>query len=162
MRELTFRPLRLIKKTGKITVASYMQWRKVKCADYHKFSLTIHNDYKHMPLGAPVHDHNGEQLFFYTYNPNELPIWEYTYPLDFSCMLKMQGVYTIGGKGQWYVADGMDIDGVPVFSHYNMNHIGTHHTDMNKFEPLTVGMVVRWFGWFLLQLDNSYLKIGTD
>ena len=41
MKTITFRPLRRIKKTGKIVVASYMQWRKVKTADYSKFKLVV-------------------------------------------------------------------------------------------------------------------------
>lgn len=48
MRTIKFRPLRVIKKTGKITVASYMQWRKVMTADYNQFNLIISDDHKKM------------------------------------------------------------------------------------------------------------------
>lgn len=33
-KQIVFRPLRIVR--GKIVVASYMQWRKVKTADYAK------------------------------------------------------------------------------------------------------------------------------
>src|SRR5688572_7137745 len=77
MRTIAFRPLRRIKKTGKITVASYMQWRKVMTADYSKFNLVVDNEYKLMPKDEYVYDHNGELLYFFNYNPADVPVFQY-------------------------------------------------------------------------------------
>lgn len=167
MKDIAFRPLRRIKKTGKVCVASYMQWRKVKTADYNKFNLKISNDHREMPDDEFVYNHEGEQLFWYNHNnPESLPKnhvdiqsiiarsncdprefegeeWKFTEP---------------SGIGFHWSVDGFDCDGVPVFSHYSSDYLATHYSDMSKFEPLTVGMVKLWFGWFLLQLENSYLQ----
>ena len=55
---------------------------------------------------------------------------------------------------------GFDCDNVPVFSHNTADYIATHYKDMNQFEPLTVGMVKLWFGWFLFNLENLKLQIN--
>lgn len=160
MKTITFRPLRFNKKMGKIIVASYMQWRKVKTADYNKFNLVIDNEYKNMRSNEYVYNHEGEQLFFFTYNPNELPIFSYPFPFNFTDVLKIDGIYTIGNRSTYYTARGIDIDGVPTFTHHTANKVARDYRDMNQFEPLTVAMVVKWLGWFLYQLENSNLKIG--
>lgn len=160
MKTITFRPLRRIKKTGKIAVASYMGWRKVKTADYGKFNLVIDNEYKDMPMGEYVHDHEGELLFFYAYNPADIPVFN-SQLVDLEYIFAttdVRGFY--GETANHYSGNGIDCDGVPTFSHFSADYLGKHEYDVNKFEPLTVGMVVKWFGWFLLQLDNSYLQIG--
>lgn len=82
MKTIKFRPLRRIKKTGKVTVASYMLWRKVKSADYSKFNLIVDDEYKGMPSDEYVYNHEGEQLFFFTYNPDEITIYNQTGILD--------------------------------------------------------------------------------
>lgn len=171
MKEIKFRPLRLDKKTGKIIVASYMGWRKVKTLDWAEFKLTIVNEYSKMPLDSFVHDHKGRQLFFWTYNPADIPIIRHV-PLlmdldmmDFEgVMQKVSHVYK-NVAIQWdeegpahYTTRGMDCDGVPTFSHYNADYIATHFEDMNQFEPLTVKMVIFWFGWFLYQLQNCKIE----
>lgn len=163
MKTITFRPLRRIKKTGKITVASYAQWRKVKTADYNKFRLIVDNEYKTMPKGEYVYNHEGEQLFFYAYNPNDIPIFNWSPVWDLETIRQNHISYGInwgGGNCINFHADGLDCDGVPTLSHYSADSIAEHYKNMNDFEPLTVQMVVKWFGWFLLQLDNSYLQIG--
>jgi hypothetical protein len=160
MREIVFRPLRRIKKTGKITVASYMQWRKVKTADYSKFNLIVDDEYKLMPKDEYVYDHKGELLFFYTYNPAEIPI--FTPPLpDIETIFDTTDARGFNyGQCTNYSGKGIDCDGVPTFSHFTADYLGTHKYDLNAFEPLTVDMVTKWFGWFIYQLNNSYLQIG--
>lgn len=60
MRTIKFRPLRVIKKTGKIAVASYMQWRSIKTADYNNFNLVIDESYKMLNDADYVYDHLGK------------------------------------------------------------------------------------------------------
>lgn len=159
---ITFRPLRRIKKTGKVTVASYMQWRKVKTADYNKFNLIVDDEYKKFPSDEFVYDHNGEQLFFFTYNPAEIPVFPYSVLMDLDVIREENVRYGIRWSpegGVNYNARGMDCDGVPTFSHIDANH-ASDYQDIEQFEPLTVGMVVKWFGWFLFELENSSLQIG--
>ena len=161
MKTITFRPLRRIKKTGKIVVASYIQWRKVKTADYSKFKLVVDTEYKSMIESEYVYNHTGEQLFFFTYNPDEIPIYNQTGILD----IDLQPIPTpwaikwIDSNKMFYSCKGVDCDGVPAFAHYTANHC-CDYDDINQFEPLTVGMVTKWFGWFLYQLENSELQIG--
>lgn len=170
MRTIKFRPLRVIKKTGKITVASYMQWRSIKTADYNNFNLIIDESYKMLNDDDFVYNHNGKQLFFYGYNPGSVPIiikrgfedkqdlkWE----VGNNFIIQNKG--TIYSPEDWFTfrMDGTDCDGVPTFSHWDADYIMQDHTiKYTLFEPLTVGMVKMWFGWFLWQLDNSRLKVS--
>lgn len=156
MKTIKFRPLRRIKKTGKVTVASYMQWRKVKTADYNKFILIIDDEYKTFPKDEYVHDHNGEVLYWRDFNVEDIPILpplrdeEYEHPPQWRADL--------GGQGYYWGVRGLDCDGVPTFSHYTADEIVADHTrNVNDFQVLTVGIVVKWFGWFLYQLNNSCL-----
>lgn len=168
MKTVTFRPLRLIKKTGKITVASYMQWRKVMTADYSKFNLVVDDEYKRFSKEDYVHDHEGNLLYFYTYNPADVPVF-HSASFDFVSLEeiqknnKMYGINwgsSLPANHIHYNMPGTDCDGVPTFSHGSADYLATHHKDVSPFEPLTVAMVNMWFGWFLYQLENSYLKIG--
>ena len=153
MKTITFRPLRRIKKTGKITVASYMQWRKVKTADYNKFVLIINNQYRSFPKDELVYDHNGENLFWRHFNPEEIPMLN-----DYALIDGERPTY----PPMWRTSDGvyaakcLDCDGVPTFSHQKANSI-YDFKDMAYFEPLTVEIVTWWFGWFLYQLKNNEL-----
>lgn len=168
MKTIKFRPLRIIKKTGKITVASYMQWRKVVTADYSKFKLLINDEHKKLAKDEYVHNHKGEQLFWYNHkNPDELPK-NYADIKSISKYFEIDEDYFSGEeyklnepltKGFHWSVRGFDCDGVPTFSHYTTNYIATHYKDVTDFEPLTVEMVLRWYGWFLWQLDNSRLSI---
>src|ERR1700728_4561579 len=94
MKEIKIRPLRRIKKTGKICVASYMSWYKVKCADYSKFSLTVDNEYKSFPLDEYVYNHKGERLFWRDYNPSDIPIY-YSDVLSMTNKFLQEGVCEI-------------------------------------------------------------------
>lgn len=168
MRTIKFRPLRVIKKTGKITVASYMQWRSIKTADYNNFNLIIDESYKMLKDSDFVYNHLGEQLFFYGYNPGNIPIiikrgfedkqglkWE---PGNNFIIHNKGGIY--GDDWFTFRMDGTDCDGVPTLNFYTVDYIATHSSYVHLFEPLTVGMVKMWFGWFLWQLDNSRLKVS--
>lgn len=160
MRTIKFRPLRVIKKTGKITVASYMQWRSIKTADYNEFKLIIEESYKMLNDDDFVYRHDGKQLFFYGYNPSEVPVISGEQAKD---ALWKQGNNFIINRIDWWTfrMDGTDCDGVPTFSHYDADYIVSDDTrNYTLFEPITVKMVKMWFGWFLWQLDNSRLHVS--
>jgi hypothetical protein len=162
MREIKFRPLRVIKKTGKVTVASYQQWRSVKTADYNEFKLVIDESYKNLNDNDFVYDHKDKQLFFYGYKPTDI-IVNPEIPNDVGNVylnFRKDNPYILLDRGGYktYWCRGLDCEGVPTFSHYTADYIVSDHTrDYTAFEPLTVGMVKMWFGWFLWQLNNSRL-----
>jgi hypothetical protein len=174
MKEIKFRPLRRIKKTGKITVASYMSWYKVRCADQFGCKLIIDGEYKLFNPDELVYDHNGDQLFWRDFDPEQIPVlppyilqgddFEYPYPwksVSQSCFEENKTHTT-------YSAKGLDCCGTPTFSHgtaknitngnmynYTLEEIGEVLNPMAEYELLTVGTVVKWFGWFLYQLENT-------
>lgn len=176
MKEITFRPLRRNKKTGKILVASYMAWRKVMTADYNKFNLIINDEYKKFPKAEYVYRHDGELLYFLNYNPAEIAVYDSNaeriideYWLDKLHESKMPHGIRWGSEGHVsYSMPCTDCDGIPIFSHlttdyvsdYYCNPVGGYPEKIFDFNPLTVETVIKWFGWFLYQLNNSYLKIG--
>ncbi len=174
MKTIIFRPLRRVKKTGKITVASYMQWRKVKTADYNNFKLIIDPEYKTLPKDELVYDHNGENLFWKDFDPEQIPYLppyilrqeneeNYEYPKQWRTNYGM-------GYCDSFSARGLDCSGVPTFSHgtrhdltignmhnYTLEEVGEVLNPMSEYELLTVGIVVKWFGWFIYQLQNNEL-----
>lgn len=175
IKTITFRPLRRNKKTGKIIVASYMGWRNVRTKDYQKFNLIVNSEYKMMPKDEFVYNHKGELLFWFKdYNPADIPIFTHNPLMDLDEIFeehnRKKGGYAIDWdsdfEGAWlnYNGNGMDCEGVPTFSHYTQDYVArediANYYGLDKFEPLTVGVVVKWFGWFLYQFRNSYLKIG--
>lgn len=161
MRTVKFRPLRIAKKTGKVTVAGYMQWRKVMTADYDDFNLIIDNSHNTMGKSAFVYNHKGEQLFFYAYNPHDIPVfqWSVLFNLEtIRCNNEQYGILWRDFSHINYSMRGTDCDGVPTFSHYTAGYVATHYYhDIEKFEPLTVGIVINWYGWLLWHLNNSNL-----
>jgi hypothetical protein len=163
MKTITFRPLRRIKKTGKITVLGYSGWRKVITADYAKFNLIVNDEYKTFPLDEYVYDHNGELLFFWDYNPADVPIFHrgcgYSYE-QIKRENKYFGIQEEIGFQPFCVMDGADCEGIPTFSHWTTNYVAEYWKDVMAVTPLTVEIVLRWHGWFLYRLNNSYLKIG--
>lgn len=160
MEPIKFRPLRRIKKTGKIAVASYMQWRKIKSADNSNFLLDINSEHLNFDDDEFVYNHNGEQLFWYNHHsPTALPL-NYA---NFELLVEKLGEGINGeywklseplGKGFHPSVRGFDCDGVPVFSHYTADYIATHYKNIDDFIPLTVGIVKLWYGWFLYKLEN--------
>lgn len=161
MKRIVFRPLRRINKTGNIVVAGYMQWRKVMTADYNKFTLVIDEAYKRLSPDQYVYNHKGEQLFWFTTHPWDVPVFEWTPQLNLQEIRKTHKQYgIIWGPDSLHInynMGGTDCDGIPCFSHYDANRV-SGYDDVSQFEPLTVGTVNKWFGWFLFQLENSYLE----
>jgi len=165
MKEVIFRPLRRIKKINKVTVASYTQWRKVMTADYNKFNLVIDDEYKKFPMDEYVYNHKGELLYFFEYNPGDVPVFQFNPLFDLEAIRASNKYYGI----RWdidshinYNTPLTDCDGVPTFSHWTADYIADYYKEVNYFEPLTVKVVLKWFGWFIFQLNNSYLKIGIN
>lgn len=173
MKSITFRPLRRIKKTGKITVASYMQWNKVKCANYSKFLLTVNDEYKMFDKSELVYNHEGKLLFHFNYDPWEVYTYCGTcldYAFDWDQLREKHKSFTIISKdheGKEYSSyhwRGADCSGTPTFTHYDEDYITTddpwNYYRSDSFEPVTVEYVITWLGWFLYQLENSCLQIG--
>ena len=172
MKTIVFKPLRRIKKTGKISVASYMQWRKVKTADYNNFTLVINDEYKLFDKNELVYNHRGEYLYWKDFDPEKIP---YLPPYeirgeDFQYPKQWRTNYNMGYSDS-FSARGLDCSGVPTFSHgtansltncnmhnYTLEEVGEVLNPMSEYELLTVGIVVKWFGWFLYQLQNNELK----
>jgi hypothetical protein len=142
-----------------------MQWRKVMTADYNKFHLTVIDEYKAMNPNEFVYNHKGELLYFYTYNPADVPVFQYTNLLDLDEVRannKNYGIHWDYHNHVNYRMDGADCGGVPTFSHWTAEYIAENIKSIEPFEPLTVAAVTKWFGWFLYQLNNSYLIIGKQ
>lgn len=142
-----------------------MQWRKIATADYSKFKLIIDEEYKTFNPDELVFNHEGENLFWYNHHSQSALPKNY---VDFESLVEKLGEEMSGeywklseplGKGFHPSVRGFDCDGVPVFSHYTADYIATHYKDINDFIPLKVEMVVKWFGWFLYQLQNSVLAV---
>lgn len=152
---IKFNPLRRIKKTGKITVASYMQWRKIKNADYVDLTLILNDEYKNFPKNEFVYNHKGENLFWRNYNPEDIQMLN-RYDLVDGEQPKYPKMW-VTDYGM-YSAKGLDVDGVPTFSHFTANSIYNSNADMENFEPLTVEVVNWWFGWFIYNLNNTKIS----
>lgn len=170
MKEIKFRPLRIIKKTGKITVAAYSQWRRIKTSDYNMFTLIIDERYKSLAEEDFVYNNLGQQLFFYDFKPNDIiinpkiPRFENWIPSDMETAkyleFRKKYPYILLDKDNYktFWCRGLDVDGVPIFNYNTADYIATHYDDMMCFTPLTVKTVKLWFGWFLYQLENYCLK----
>lgn len=157
MKSIKFRPLRYVKNKDKIVVSSYMQWRKVMTANYSEFELIINSDHLKMNPEALVYNHKGEELFFYTYNPSEIPVfnWSVLFNLDdISESYSQYGINWNYDSAINYNMKGTDCDGVPTFSHFTIDYVVNNFKRINDFEPLKVKTVVFWFGWFLYRLDK--------
>lgn len=177
VRSILFRPMRLVKKTGKIVVASYSQWSKVRTANYSQFNLIVNDDYKQLPPDAFVYNHKGELLYFMDYNPADVPIYDSQVERmrDEDWLQKLhEGKQSYGIRfsgSDNYISYHMpctDCAGVPCFSHYTQeyvaesycNCVGGYPERIFDFNPLTVKTVRIWFGWFLYNLNNASLQIG--
>lgn len=160
------------KKMGKIIVASYPLWNKVKTANYSQFNLIVDDEYKRLDPESFVHDHKGELLYFFPYNPAEVMAFQRTVideeDFDYDDARALHRDFIIhhaGGKygSPWtsYFMRGADCQGTPTFTHHTGDIISRDgYYSMFDFEPLTVKMVRQWLGWFLFQLENSRLQIG--
>lgn len=161
MKTVTFRPLRYVKKLDKIVVSSYSLWNRVMTADYHKFNLIIDEEYKTFPPDEFVYNNKGELLYWFTINPADIPVYTYSPLLDFDAIrVKHRWHGTLWTEGQHvnYLGPGLDCAGTPTFSHFTQERVSDPYYNLNEIEPLTVATVRHWFGWFLLNLNNSYLQ----
>jgi len=173
MKHVNFKPLRRIKRTGKITVASYMQWHCVKEADVMPFLLHLDKSYEAFSDDEIVYNHAGENLFFFTTNPAEIPVYSgeamamlanTTGGGDTVNMLKQVVDRLSKFPREYYVQwhpdsvnaniRGCDCNGTPAFSHYSQKEVARQFNDVTQFEPLTVKTVKFWLGWFLYGLNN--------
>lgn len=162
MKTINFRPLRRIKKTGKVCVASYMQWNKLRCANYSDFNLIVNPEYEAMDKSEYVYDHDGELLYHFNYSPWD--VFVYTDTDGFVPFDELKGLhndYTIVRNWSDWVTRmwrGADCNGTPTFSHHTANHC-EQYKDMQQFEPLTVGYVLDWLSWFIYNLEKSKVKV---
>lgn len=144
--ELKFRPLRKDKKSGKIIVASYDQWRKVFNSKL-KVVLVLDNYDK----SSFVYNHELKQLFFPFENPSEI---ENTFEYKEGDIK----IDLLNGR-KWYMATGLDCDGIPAFTNYTTHDIivsagmGKYFKPefINKFNPLTVQTVLNWLECLLVE-----------
>lgn len=165
MKTITFRPLRRIKKMGKIAVASYSQWYGIQTANYSQFQLVLVDDYLQFASDEPVYNHEGERLFFPDYDPYQLPIYSndgyYSLKKHYeeNVAFCWRHVSTQYSPNEWigFHGTGMDCTGTPTFSHLTISHIAESYSDISVFEPLTVGTVTNWLGWFLLRRENALI-----
>lgn len=149
MKEIKFRPLRKL-KNGKICVASYAQWRKIKVADYEPFKLIIDTSYRSMDADKYVYNHKLENLFFSNLKPNDIRVAKKSNDIN---------NYKNWKCGKMYFVDGLDVDGVPVFTNGTSLNLSVFPIEkIEDYIPLTVRVVNLWFGWFLYQLENVELE----
>lgn len=167
MKSITFRPLRRIKKTGKVVVASYAQWNRVRTADYSEFALTVVNEYAAMPPDEYVYNHEGEPLFWKDCDPDAIPVYTpeelQVFEIEIADLFQRTPHHGIRWRPDaivHYCVRGLDCQGTPTFSHLTIEQVAEHYKDFADYEPLTVGVVVKWLGWWLYQLENSRLQIG--
>jgi hypothetical protein len=157
-RVVKFRPLRLL-SDSKIAVASYMSWRNIWTSDYHNLHLIVSEEYKSFDKDLLVHNHKGEPLFWYSYNPEDIPTLN-----EYALIDGERPPYPPMWKTHYgmYCAKGLDVDGVPYFSYITKDYIINSRQSVNDFQPLTVEIITWWFGWFLWQLNNpSLTRIKT-
>lgn len=165
MKSVAFRPLRRVKKTGKIAVASYAKWNSVRTADYNAFSLTIDREYAELPDDELVYNHKGENLFWLDFDPEQIPVYESS-ALAGIAIKTLHAVKPRAHYGiQWnpdgpinYCVGGLDCQGTPTFSHHTIENVAEHLKAFREYEPLTVGVVKKWYGWWLTQLQNAQLS----
>lgn len=166
MKTIKFRPLRRIKKSNYIAVASYLCWNKLRCANYvGEFSLQLVSDYENFDRSEFVYNSVGELLFHFNYNPWDVFVYKGScLDDDFSWenmreQHKSFSILSDDGKISHHFL-GADCMGTPTFSHLTADGIvDSGYENMNCFEPLTVGYVMDWLGWFLYQLENSKLIV---
>ena len=160
MEKILFKPLRRRKSDNKVVVGSYASWGKVGRVARYKCEIVIDTDYRSMDPEEYVHNHKGELLYFYRYDPNEMPTFKWRKGMEWEEMNGYQARALEWCKGNvTYNGKGIDCDGIPCFSHYTADYIGTHNFDLDDFYPLTVKQVIMWYGWFIMRLENATIKV---
>lgn len=157
MKNINFRPLRRVRKTGKIAVAAYDQWYKIKCAAlYGGVELYVDPEYRLLPVDEYVHNHLGVPLFFWPYKPDDIAVFQCPVSMEYGQLQREFLNHAIRySEHSWgYRSKGLDVDGTPYFSHLTIDYIAEHYKDFADYEPLTVGVVLDWYGWFLQGLKT--------
>lgn len=156
MKTIKFRLLRKVR--NRIVVASYSQWYRLMTTNYSKFNLIVDQEYHTFDKGEFVYNHRGEQLFFYTYDPREVPVYHWK---NYDIARERGNPYGIlwdpFGHPNYHMP-GTDCQGTPTFSYMTAEYIAENNrqlSKMNDFEPLTVSTVIHWFGWTLLDRLNN-------
>lgn len=179
MKNHLFRPLRRIKTTSKVVVAAYPQWRKILSADYaglmgsvsqeyggqpdhDAFMRSVDREYAGLPEEEHVYNHRGEPLFWRDFDPARIPVFEYNVLFDLAAIQAAHPFYAIRWTPEGRINYSssrlhLDCDGVPAFSHYTISYVAEHQAAFAEYEPLTVGIVVKWFGWLLYQRESGRL-----
>lgn len=165
MRVIKFRPLRRL-KTGKLAVASYMTWHKVRCANRYDLNLVIDAEYKAFPQDEFVYNHKGEHLFWFDFQPKDISVFTYG---DYDDGINLElirehfehyGIDWNSGHPVNYNVRGLDCEGTPTFSHITHKE-AAQWEDVTQFSPLTVKTVRLWLEWFLYNLENSNINYNT-
>lgn len=158
MRTVRFRPLRYVKKLDKIVVCSSRTWSSVMTANNYPFNLIVDNEYIDLAKNEFVYNHVGELLFYYTANPNDIPVYH-------NSQLSTEEIFRdtkvrgfVSGDYTHYSGIGIDCNGTPTFAHFTADYLATHKYDVTKFEPLTVEVVLNWYGWMLLNMNNANIR----
>ena len=155
-KSITFRPLRML-KTGQIAVATYTQWRRIKTADHHHFELIVSTEYRKFEPENLVYNYKGEPLFWKHYDPDKIPTLNRYALIDGEHVPYPEMWKTT--DTEMYCAPGLDVDGVPCFSHGTKEELSKNpNIKFEEYIPLTVEIVTWWLGWFLYQLHNNDLN----
>lgn len=142
-----------------------MQWNKVRCGNYSEFELNVVNEYESMDKDAFVHDHTGEWLYHFNYSPWDVHIHYgscIAEGFDWDAMRAQYINFSIDSGDGWVSRHwrGTDCNGTPTFTHGTAYWVGQpDHGNIYDYEPVTVGYVLDWLGWFLYQLENSKLTV---
>jgi len=137
-----FSPLIRIKSTGKITVLSYMGWRKFYRMPFSEFE--INHEYKSFDVNEYVYNRKGEQLFFYDYRPSDIM------PRIDGDNTSIKWHHKYSDESIQYGCRGLDCDGIPTFNHHTIDQIANNSFEwMLQYEPLTVGIVIMWLDWIM-------------
>lgn len=139
-------------------VAGYLQWNKVRSENYHPYELVIAPEYRDLPQDEYVHNHKGDLLYFYNYNPNDIPILNAGEAGIAKSLYRVYGIYSNGFTMFMGSSAGIDCEGTPTFSHFTADYLGTHGYNLDDFEPLTVGKVLEWYEWFIYRLDKAKIS----
>lgn len=149
MKSIKFRPLRYVKKSKKIVVASYAQWKNIKSYDYGcmPFELILNTDFRYMDANSYVYNHKGENLFWHDINIESIITVETNDDYQKKYWKTCTGYYSVSG---------LDCDGVPVFTNGTTLNISNLRdlNEIDKYEPLDVKTVVKWLWWFIYELKN--------
>lgn len=146
-----------------------MQWNSLRCANYSsKFNLIVVNEYDRMKKDDFVYNHEGKQLYHFNYNPWDVHVHYgscIAEGFDWDEMRRIYKDFILYGKEHSsYHMRGADCAGTPTFTHYDEDYVTSddawNYYGADAIEPVTVGYVITWLGWFLYQLDKSILKVS--